>query len=96
MMTRRARAARGGPGRAAACAMVGSSVAVVPVVLLAVGNSLSFVSTAPVTSLPGWDGPLPSKQDAGHITVDDTLGTSYFYCAQRENIGNYLSSQPAS
>ena len=60
---------------------MGSSVAVVPVVLLAVGNSLSFVSAAPVTSLPGWDGTLPSKQDAGHITVDDTLGTSYFYCA---------------
>eukprot|EP01047_Picozoa_sp_COSAG01_P091296 COSAG01_NODE_22930_length_835_cov_1.816576_2_plen_92_part_00 len=62
--------------------MAGSAAAVVPVVLLAiVVGSPSFVATAPVTSLPGWNGPLPSKQDAGHITVDDALGTSYFYCA---------------
>ena len=33
----------------------------------------------PVTSLPGFEGPLPSKQDAGYVTVDDTNGTRYFY-----------------
>ena len=33
----------------------------------------------PVTSLPGFEGPLPSKQDAGYVTVDDSNGTRYFY-----------------
>lgn len=34
----------------------------------------------PVTNLPGWTGPpLPSRQDAGYITVDDVKGTKYFY-----------------
>jgi carboxypeptidase C (cathepsin A) len=36
-------------------------------------------TAAPVVALPGWHRPLPSKQDAGHITVDDVAGTSYFY-----------------
>lgn len=47
--------------------------------LLALFELPAAADGLPVTELPGWKGALPSKQDAGYITVDDTLKTRYFY-----------------
>ena len=62
---------------------VGSKMLKVFVVLLlivALGCQCeAAIDSDEVTSLPGWDGPLPSKQYSGYVEINATTGKTLHY-----------------